>query len=122
MPLSFLGDENLPGRFFRASARHNAGGNPHIDLIRVGDVADLPLGSSDFVILQWIETNGRILLTLDERSMPEHLSQHLAAGRHVPGIFSIHPTARMPDVVEYLVLVANASEESEWRDQLRYIP
>lgn len=122
MPLSFLGDENLPGRFFRAVQRHNARGVYPLDLLRVGEPSDLPLGSLDPAILLWIEATGRILLTLDERSIPVHLANHLQQSRHVPGIFQIHPNARMVDVIEFLVLAAYASQPSEWQDQIRMIP
>ena len=122
MPLCFLGDENLPGRFFRAVQRHNARGLPPLDLVRVGEPPDLPLGSVDPTILLWIETNGRILVTLDERSIPLHLINHLQSGRHVPGIFSVDPRATMAEVIEFLVLAAHASEPAEWLDHIRYVP
>src|SRR5688572_17139849 len=122
MPLSFLGDENLPGRFFRAVQRHNALGLYPLDILRVGEPPDLPLGSLDPEVLRWIETNGRIVLTLDERSMPVHLNDHLRQGGHIPGVFQIHPNARMAEVIEFLVLAAYASEPSEWQDQIRMIP
>ena len=122
MPLSFLGDENLPGRFTRAIQRHNAHGLFPLDYVRVGDTDDLPLGSTDPEIRRWIEQHERILLTLDEHTMPAHLAQHLKDGRHVPSIFMIQPSAKMADVVEFLVLAAYASDATEWRDQIRYIP
>ena len=122
MPLAFLGDENLPGRFTRAIQRHNACGLLPLDYVRVGEADDLPLGSADPAILLWIEQHEHILLTLDEHTMPAHLAQHLKGGRHVPGIFMIQPTAKMADVLEFLVLAAYASDASEWRDQIRYIP
>jgi hypothetical protein len=40
----------------------------------------------------------------------------------VPGIFMVQPSAKMADVLDFLVLAAYASDVSEWRDQIRYIP
>jgi hypothetical protein len=122
MPLTYLGDENLPGRLRRAIQRHNARGVLPLDYLRTGEPDDLPLGSTDPAILLWIEQHGRILLTLDERSMPKYLAQHLQDGRHVPGIFMVQPSSKMADVLDFLVLAAYASDVSDWRDQIRYIP
>jgi hypothetical protein len=122
MPLTYLGDENLPGRLLRAIQRHNARGLLLLDYLRTGEPEDLPLGSTDPAILQWIEQHRRVLLTVDEHTMPAHLAQHLQDGRHVPGIFMVQPSAKMADVLDFLVLAAYASDVSEWRDQIRYIP
>jgi hypothetical protein len=122
MALSYLGDENLPGRFDRAIQRHNARGLFSLDYVRVGGPDDLPLGSTDPAILTWIERNQRILLTLDEHTMATHLREHVESGHHVPGIFMIHPSATISDVLDFLVLAAYASDLPEWQDQIRYVP
>ena len=122
MPLAFLLDENLPGRLFRAIQRHNLGGGDPIDAVRVGSSSDLPLGSDDPTILRWAESEDRIVVSEDKNTMPGHLGEHLAAGHHSPGVFLIRPGASVPTIVEFLVLVAYASEPHEWRDRIEYIP
>src|SRR5947209_19270267 len=87
--LKFLLDEHLRGTLWLAIIRHNAQGRMPIDVVRVGDPQDLPLSSSDPIILLWAEREDRILLTEDIHTMPGHLAQHLQAGRHSPGIFVI---------------------------------
>ena len=51
MALAFLLDENLRGLLWKHIRRHNVRGVHPIDAVRVGDVADLPLGSTDPAIL-----------------------------------------------------------------------
>ena len=53
----FLLDEHLRGFLWKAIRHHNLIGGDFIDAIRVGDPADLPLGSSDPDILIWAEDN-----------------------------------------------------------------
>lgn len=123
MPFSFLLDENQRGRLWRALQHHNASNlSLALDVVRVGDPPDLPTGSADPAILLWAERESRILLTRDEQSMPGHLADHLAAGRHSPGILLIRHRVSFADVVSHLVLVAYASQAWEWQDQIRYIP
>ena len=122
MPLAFLLDENLPGRLFRAIQRHNLRGGDPIDAVRVGFPPDLPLSSDDPTVLRWAESEDRIVVSEDKNTMPGHLGKHLAAGHHSPGVFLIRPGASVRTIVEFLVLVAHASEPHEWRDRVEYIP
>ena len=65
MPLRFLLDENLRGGgLWQAIQKHNQVGIYPVDVIRVGDPSDLPLGASDPDILLWGERESRILLPL----------------------------------------------------------
>ena len=54
--------------------------------------------------------------------MPQHLSDHLAAGRHVPGIFIINLKVSMRLIIEHLILIAGASHEDEYIDRTVFIP
>jgi hypothetical protein len=63
-PLRYLLDENLRGRLWQAIGVHNQTGAYPIDVVRVGDPPDLPLGSLDPDILLWAEREGRILVSL----------------------------------------------------------
>jgi hypothetical protein len=121
MPLAYLFDENVRGLPWRYVQRHNAHGRNIIDAVRVGDGADLPLGSLDPHVLLWAEREGRILISRDERTLPRHLADHLAGGRHSPGIFLMR-AAPLADVLEFLTCAAYASEPAEWEDRVTFIP
>ena len=122
MALAYLLDEHLRGPLWRAVRRHNATQSSPIDVTRVGDPESPGLGTLDPNLLIWAEEANRIIVTFDERTMPQHLTDHLATGRHVPGIFVIRPRQNLRDVLDFLVFAALASDESEWRDQIVYIP
>src|SRR5262245_34478461 len=109
MALSFLLDEHLRGLLWRAIQRHNARGGLSVDAVRVGDPADLPLGSNDPDILAWAERENRILLTLDRDTMADHLTQHVQAGRHSPGVFILDASCSLAALLSFLELAAHAS-------------
>lgn len=121
MALRFLLDENLRGLLWRYIVRHNARGVDPIDVIRVGDAGVFALGATDPDILDWCETNGRILVSHDKRTIPAHLLEHLTRGRHCNGVFLVRD-AHPADIVEFLVAAAHASEPDEWHDRYIYIP
>jgi hypothetical protein len=120
MTTRFLLDENLRGNpLWTAIHRHNALGVDPLDVERVGD---LPLGSSDERILKWAEREGRILLSEDKRPLPVHLATYLRSGRSSPGIFLSHSSARIPDVIDFLLMVAGDSSIQSWRNSCMRIP
>jgi hypothetical protein len=71
--------------------------------MRVGDPADLPLGSGDPALLLWAEREQRILVKHDPDTMPRHLADHLAAGRHSSGVFMIRPHRTLPQILSFLM-------------------
>jgi hypothetical protein len=93
-----------------------------VDVVRVCDPQDLPLGSTDPDVLCWCEREDRILVTFDKSTLAGHLAAHLQAGRHSPGIFMLRRGSRLSQVVSHLALVAHASEAREWSDRLEYVP
>lgn len=78
--LRYLLDENQRGVLWHVIQRHNSRGIDPIDAVRVGDAADLALGSDDPTIPRWAEREQRILITFDRSTIAEHLREHLAAG------------------------------------------
>jgi hypothetical protein len=122
MKLRYVLDEHLRGPLWRAIGRHNSAGVYPLDVLRVGDLADLPLGILDPDLLLWAERAQRILVTHDPDTMPNHLANHLAAGRHSPGVFMIRHRGTLPQIVSFLRDAAYASEPVEWQDRVQFIP
>lgn len=54
--------------------------------------------------------------------MAPHLTDHIAQGRHVPGIFIINPNMSIRDTIEELILIAANSDDAEYQDSIRYMP
>jgi hypothetical protein len=120
--IRFLVDEHLRGQLWHALAWHNQRGAYPLGLVRVGDPADLSQGSTDPDILVWAESEGRILVSGDRRTLLGHFTDHLTAGRHSPGLFLLRSLSPLAQIVDFLVAAAYASEASEWSDVWRYIP
>jgi hypothetical protein len=122
MPLCYVLDEHYRGILWNAIQQHNASGINPLDVVRVGDPADLPLGTKDPDLLLWGEREGRVLVTRDWQTMPGHLAAHLAAGHHSPGVFIPRPGQSLPQLVIILVLAAYVYDPAEVRDQVRFLP
>ncbi len=122
MPLSFLLDEHLRGTLWRAIQHHNARGVNPLDVVRVADPENLRLGSLDPEILLWADREERILVSEDRKTLARHLADHLLAGHHSPGIFTIRSTTTLSRLISFLEVAAYASEAHEWRDRIEFIP
>ncbi len=116
--IQYLLDENLGPHWRKRFLRRN----PTLVVRRIGDPGVPPLQSGDPPILDWCELNGFSLVTKNRKSMPVHLANHLAAGKHVPGIFMLTASLTTDQVLEELILIAGASLENEWRDGIWYLP
>lgn len=111
-------DEHVP-KFFRVQLRRR---DPALTAWQIGDEGAPPRGALDPPILEWYEANEFVLVTNNRASMPVHLADHLAAGRHVPGILCLDMDASIGLIIEHLWIVALASKEDEFRDIIAYIP
>jgi hypothetical protein len=54
--------------------------------------------------------------------MPIHLADHLAQGRHIPGILAFRRNAKVGEILEDLLLIADTATEDEFQDQIVYVP
>ena len=95
---------------------------PSLVVWRVGDISAPPDSTLDPDILIWCEQNAFILMTNNRKSMPLHLQNHLAQGRHVPGILVLNPKMSVRETLEELVLICGASEEKEYQDCISFLP
>ena len=116
--IHYLVDENTTHAIGDQLRRHQS----DVVVLNVGDDLAPPLGASDPDILLWLERKGYCLITRNRRSMPQHLRDHLAAGHHVPGIFTLRPRASIGQIIDDLLLIWEASRPDEYRDQIVHIP
>lgn len=114
----FLLDEHIDHAIQRQLRRLNQG----VDVLVIGDLGAPPVGTLDPDILLWIEANGYILVTENRSTIPIHLSDHYAAGRHFPGIFWIRPDTPIGRVIEELYLIWYTSTADEYIDRTLFIP
>jgi hypothetical protein len=114
----FLLDEHVNRAIQRQLQRRDI----QIEVLAVGDPGVPPSGSPDRDILIWIEENGYILITENRRTMPTHLADHFAVGRHVPGVFWVRPGAQLGPIIESLYLIWLVVVAEELRDRTLYLP
>lgn len=114
----FLLDEQLP-QWWRRQLLRRA---PALSLWKVGEAGAPPLQSPDPVLLDWCEAHECVLVTDNRKSMPGHLADHLRQGRHVSGILVVRRGMHVTDLAKGLILIAGASLEKEYEDQIRYFP
>ncbi|MBC8448735.1 MAG: DUF5615 family PIN-like protein [Chloroflexi bacterium] len=95
---------------------------PEIRILAIGQPGAPPLSAPDPELLIWAEEHHCLLVTRNRASMPMHLRNHLAAGRHVPGVLIV--PQRMPPwrVSDQLYLIWGASLPNEYQDQIVYLP
>ncbi len=122
MPLRYVLDEHLRGPLWHALQRHNAGGTDVVDVVRVGDPADLPRGTQDPALLLWAERENRVLVTRDWNTIPGHLAALLHSGRHSPGVVILRPGHSLAQLVSILVVAAYVWDPADVQDQIRYLP
>lgn len=116
--IRFLLDENTAHAIGDQLLRRQ----PEIDILAIGTNPAPAIGTLDPDLLIWLEREAYCLVTRNRRSMPGHLHDHLIAGHHIPGIFTLRPKAAMGVVIEELLLIWAAAAVDEYRDQIVYIP
>ncbi|MEC4819863.1 MAG: DUF5615 family PIN-like protein [Scytonema sp. PMC 1069.18] len=116
--IRYLMDENVDPVYQTQLLRRE----PDLIVWAVGDEGAPTKSTLDPEILFWCEEHGFVLVTNNRTSMPLHLTDHLAQGRHVPGIFIFNPNMGIGETIEELILIASTSDDNEYQDTIRYLP
>ncbi len=116
--IRFLLDENVDPILRQALHQQI----PEMTVWRVGDPVAPANGTPDPKILEWCSLNHFILVTNNRASMPVHLRQRLEAGETATGIFVLHPSLALEQIVQDLVLVWGASDAEEYANLIWYLP
>jgi hypothetical protein len=119
----FVLDEHMRGKLVDSIRQRNADGTgTHLDVVVVGEPPDLPRGTLDSDILLWAEREGRLLVTFDKRSMPGHITDHLAGGHHSPGILCVRRYLSIAGIIAELEIVEVAGRPDDFADTITYLP
>ncbi len=116
--IRYLLDENVDPIYRSALLKRE----PTMIIWLIGTPGAPPRGTLDPDILRWCETRGFLLVTNNRKSMPAHLHDHLAEGRHIPGILELNPNMSVKETIGELWLIWGASEAQEYKDQIAYLP
>ena len=114
--LRFVADENLDERLVLAVMRRMSRWNA----VRVRDVG--LTGRTDGELLEWAAQQQRIVITHDARTMPAAAYARVSARSPMPGVLIVPTDAAAREVVEDLVLIAEAGTSADFRDRVVFLP
>jgi predicted nuclease of predicted toxin-antitoxin system len=115
MKIRFQADADFNQNVVRALRRRQ----PMIDF-QTADDARLR-GLNDPEVLAIAEREGRILVSHDRHTMPQHFADFLMM-QHSPGVFILSQYLPISQAVEELLMVWEASEAEEWIDTIQSLP
>ncbi|HXG66865.1 MAG TPA: DUF5615 family PIN-like protein [Blastocatellia bacterium] len=78
--------------------------------------------ASDPTLLAWAAENGRILVTHDRRTMPDHAAERIVAGERMPGVFVVPRRLPIAQMIDDLEIMVTCSLENEWENVIRFLP
>ena len=78
-------------------------------------------GVTDDLVLKQAAEEGRILVTSDRRTMPDHFAKFISHS-HSPGVLIAAQSLSVRTAIEELLLIWSASESEEWVDRIVDLP
>jgi Domain of unknown function (DUF5615) len=114
--IRFLADENFDNEILRGVRRRV----PEVEFLRAQDTE--LAGKPDTVLLEWAAHHNYIVLTHDVNTMRGYYYDRVNADLPVPGVFLIHGTKPIGQVIDTLELILLASDKSEWQGKIEYLP
>jgi Domain of unknown function (DUF5615) len=118
MALKYLMDENVTPIYTTQLRRKR----PDLVVWAVGEINTPPKSTLDPEILVWCEEHNFILVTNNRKSMPVHLADNMAEGRHISGIFILNSDLSIGQNIEELILIADGSFDDEYQDRIVHLP
>ena len=115
MKIKFLADEDLRRSILLGVRRRE----PSVSFLSAFDVG--AAGKSDSAVLRVAAEEGRILVSHDFRTMPQHF-RRFADSAFSPGVFLLAQSLGPSRAIEELVTIWLASEAEEWANQLWSLP
>jgi predicted nuclease of predicted toxin-antitoxin system len=78
--------------------------------------------ATDPELLAWAASNGRIIVTHDHHTMPDHVADRIAAGEKVAGVVIVSRKLPFARVIDDLEIIVMCSSEDEWENVVRHLP
>ncbi len=115
MKIRFLADANFNQRIVAGLLLRE----PQIDFELPRNV--IPEKMEDPLVLGLSAARGRIIVTHDVRTMPDHFGDFVAEQR-CPGMILVPKKMPIGAAIEDLLLIWQVSEAEEWINQMRRLP
>jgi predicted nuclease of predicted toxin-antitoxin system len=114
--LRLLIDEDVHGDIVAGLRRRQ----PALDVVRVQDVglAHTP----DPVILEWAAQQGRVVVSVDKKTLAVDAWARVARGLPMPGVAILRILLSIGQAINELELIALAGNPEDLRDQVVYLP
>ena len=115
MKVRFQADADLNQTIVLALVRRESGMD-----FQTATAANLA-GLDDAAVLALAAHEGRILITHDQSTMPQHFARFITT-QTSPGLLIVPQHLQPATVVEELLLIWSVSEADEWHDRIVYLP
>jgi hypothetical protein len=79
-------------------------------------------GLADADVLELAAAERRILVSHDTSTISVHFAARLRSGLRSPGVLLAFQSSPVADIVESLLVIWSVSSESDWADQIHYLP
>lgn len=73
-------------------------------------------------MLAWAADEGRILLTHDEKTIPDYANERIRAGEEMAGVIVASDRLPIGMVIEELLIIVACSTAKEWVNQIQRLP
>jgi Domain of unknown function (DUF5615) len=78
--------------------------------------------ASDPDLFAWAASEGRVLVTHDKKTMPDHAAERLASGERIAGVLIIPRRLRIAEVIDELEIIVECSEADDWEGVIKHLP
>lgn len=78
--------------------------------------------ATDPEVLTWAATEGRVLVSHDRTTMPNHAAELMEEGKNIAGVIIVPRRLFMSQVIDDLEIIVTCSEVHEWQNIIRYLP
>ncbi len=114
--LRLLTDEDVHGDIVNGLRRRNSG----IDLIRVQDVG--LRHTPDPIILDWAARQGRVVVSVDKKTLVAFAWDRVARGIPMPGVLVLRTVLTIGEAINQLEIIAFVGNPDDIRDQVIFLP
>lgn len=115
-PHAFLADEGFNRRIVGEMRRKR----PNLDILTIREAGKL--GLEDPLVLELAAEQGRVLLSHDTHTMPDHLNTFLLSGRQSPGVVLVPQELPIGPALEDLLLIVDAGTPGELANLCTQLP
>jgi predicted nuclease of predicted toxin-antitoxin system len=114
--LRLLIDEDVHGAIVEGLRRRQ----PALDLVRVHDVS--LRHTPDPNILEWAAQQGRVVVSVDKKTLAVDAWDRVARGLPMPGVAILRILLTIGQAIHELEIIALAGNPDDFKDQVIYLP